>query len=238
MSYTICMKNLNTRQKSFVKHIASGNNATQAAILSGYSKKSARFTASKLLTNGNISQQLDEIFNKAGLSDEQLVDRLKTTIDAGVGKKATNGDALKGLRMIFELKNKFPSPQLKAELTQEDEHMVKLQHMSNEELIAHMEQTALKTKEVLERMKQRRFKAQNGDDNKQSVIPPVKLTQVESISDVMPVITEPASEDTNIRRAVGIPVEVRIIKQPVLRPNTESESSEDKHFQQKVSYPA
>ena len=102
-------KDLTTRQKSFVKHIASGNNATKSAELAGYSKKSARFKASKLLTNDNILQQLEELFAKAGLSDEQLIDRLKTSIDAGLGQKANNSDAIKGLKMAFELKNRFPS---------------------------------------------------------------------------------------------------------------------------------
>ena|SRR3989344_6013430 len=240
MSYTICMKkNLNTRQNSFVKHIASGKNATQSAILAGYSKRSARFTASKLLTNANILQQLEQIFDKAGLSDEQLVDRLKTAIDAGIGQKATNGDALKGLRMIFELKNKFPSPQFKTEISQQDEIQMKLEHMSNEELIAYIEETALKTQEVLERMKQRRLERQNGDDNKQSAIPPVKLTPTEPISDyVVPVTIAPTSDNVSVRRAVGISVEAKLIKQPPIKLNTESELSEDEHYHQKINYPA
>lgn len=54
--YTICVKKkaLTTRQTFFVKHIAAGNDATQATVLAGYSKESTRFTASKLLTNDNI----------------------------------------------------------------------------------------------------------------------------------------------------------------------------------------
>lgn len=62
-------KDLTTRQKSFVKHIASGNSATKSAELAGYSKKSARLTASKLLTNDNILQQIEDIFDKAGLKE-------------------------------------------------------------------------------------------------------------------------------------------------------------------------
>ena len=232
-------KNLNTRQNSFVKHIASGKNATQAAILSGYSKKSARFTASKLLTNANILQQLEEIFNKAGLSDEQLVDRLKSAIDAGIGQKATNGDALKGLRMIFELKNKFPSPQLKAEITQEDEIHMRLEQMSQEELVVYLEETTTKTLELVDRMKQRRLERKNGDDNKQSISSPIKLTSTEPISDhVAPVIIAPTSDNVSVRRAVGISAEAKPMKQPPLKLNTESESPEDEHYRQKISYPA
>lgn len=187
-------KNLNTRQNSFVKHIASGKNATQSAILAGYSKKSARFTASKLLTNANILQQLEEIFDKAGLSDEQLVERLKTAIDAGIGQKATNGDALKGLRMIFELKNKFPASQLKAEITQEDEIHMKLEQMSQEELADYLEATTTKTLELVERMKQRRI------DEQQRKALQGRTTQ--PVARELPVI-EP--EDL-VPKAVGIPI--------------------------------
>lgn len=153
-------KNLTTRQKSFVKHIASGNNATKSAELAGYSKKSARFTASKLLTNDNILQQLEELFAKAGLSDEQLIDRLKTSIDAGLGQKANNSDAIKGLKMAFELKNRFPSTHFKAEITQEDELHMKFEQMSQEELANYLEETTAKTLELVAKLKKRREDAQ------------------------------------------------------------------------------
>lgn len=238
MSYTIRMKkNLNTRQNSFVKHIASGRNATQSAILAGYSKRSARFTASKLLTNANVLQQLEVIFDKAGLSDEALVDKLKTAIDAGIGQKATNGDALKGLRMIFELKNKFPSPQLKAEVTQEDEIHMKLEQMSRDELAVYLEETTAKTLELVERLKQRRLKRKNEDDNKQSVIPLVKLNPVEPISSQVASSTS-IPEDIGIRRAVGILQVAKPIKQPTYKSNAEAELSEDEHYHPKISYPA
>ena len=181
-------KNLNTRQKSFVKHIASGNNATKAAELAGYSKKSARFTASKLLTNDNILQQLEKIFAQAGLSDEQLVDRLKTAIDAGLGQKANNSDAIKGLKMAFELKNRFPSTQFKAELTQENETHLKLKEMSSEELVTYMEDISSQTQKIVARLKARR----NGDDGKS------KGTNIDT-NEVSSHMTEPS-----FPKAVGI----------------------------------
>src|SRR3989344_5958407 len=146
---------LNARQNTFVKQVAAGNSATRAAVLSGYSKKSARFTASKLLTNSNILQHLEEIFAKAGLSDEQLIDRLKTAIDSGIGKKANNSDAIKGLKMASELKNRFPSTYLKAEVTQEDEQIMRLKGMTDEELADYLEETTQKTMETLNRLKAR-----------------------------------------------------------------------------------
>lgn len=91
---------------------------------------------------------MEELFAQAGLSDEQLIDRLKTSIDAGLGQKANNSDAIKGLKMAFELKNRFPSTHFKAEITQEDEIHMKLGQMSREELAAYLEETTAKTLEL------------------------------------------------------------------------------------------
>ncbi len=148
---------LNARQNTFVKQVAAGNSATRAAVLSGYSKKSARFTASKLLTNSNILQHLEELFSKAGLSDDQLIYRLKTAIDSGIGKRANNSDAIKGLKMAFELKNRFPSTLLKTEVTQEDEVKMSLQNMSEAELMNYLEEISIKTQHYVESIRQRRI---------------------------------------------------------------------------------
>jgi hypothetical protein len=96
------------------------------------------------------------LFAQVGLSDEQLIDRLKTSIDSGLGQKANNSDAIKGLKMTFELKNRFPSTHFKAELTQEDEIHMKLSQMSNEELMAHLEEVSAKTQELVAKLKKRR----------------------------------------------------------------------------------
>src|SRR3989344_9584803 len=113
------MKNgLTSRQNSFVKHVTAGNNATKSAILAGYSKRSSRFTASKLLTNHNILQRIEEVFEEAGLSDQALVSKLKVSINAGITKKANNSDSIKGLKLAFELKGKLDK-QIQIEATQE-----------------------------------------------------------------------------------------------------------------------
>lgn len=49
-------------------------NATQAAIRAGYSKKTARFQASALLTNPNIeADSRPKLMNEAGMSDKLSV---------------------------------------------------------------------------------------------------------------------------------------------------------------------
>jgi phage terminase small subunit len=151
---------LTPRQELFAKQITAGNSATKAAVLAGYSKKSARFTASKLLTNTNILQRIEEIFDKAGLSDEALVQRLKTAIDAGLGTKANNSDAIKGLKMAFELKSRFPQARVKIEARQ-DEHILKLEGMSDDELINELERYTTKTQEYLVKMKKIKLEEDN-----------------------------------------------------------------------------
>jgi hypothetical protein len=228
------MKNgLTSRQNTFAKHVASGNSATQSAILAGYSKKSARFTASKLLTNTNILQRIEEIFDQAGLSDEALVDRLKTAIDAGIGQKANNSDALKGLKLAFGLKGRLDN-KIEIEATQESEIHMKLSAMSEEELADYLDQMNHKTQELVARMKERREKKINGDDTKVAfVAEKVAIEPEPEQSTDMPL------QNVQVMKAVGIPTESKPAKQPVIKSNgDDKEANEDSRYQPRVSYPA
>ena len=53
--------NLNEKQKKFVREWIKDYNATQAAIRAGYSPKTARTSASRLLTNENILKYREKI---------------------------------------------------------------------------------------------------------------------------------------------------------------------------------
>lgn len=60
------MKALTAKERAFVSHYhgkASGNGA-KAAELAGYAKKSARITASQLLTKPNIRKALEDLADK------------------------------------------------------------------------------------------------------------------------------------------------------------------------------
>ena len=233
------MKNgLTSRQNSFVKHVTAGNNATKSAILAGYSKRSARFTASKLLTNHNILQRIEEIFDQAGLSDNALVARLKTAIDAGIGQKANNSDAIKGLKLAFELKGRLDK-QIQIEATQEDEIHMKLSAMSNDELADYLDSVNQKTQEVVARLKERRVIKKNGDDGKLPTALPVKDSPSEpEVIEPASVVTIPQPQDTQIKRAVGIRAETRQIKQPALKSDNYKKDPEDEPYRQKIVYPA
>lgn len=51
---------MNEKQRRFADEYIISGNATQAAINVGYSQKSARVTAAKMLTNANISKYIKE----------------------------------------------------------------------------------------------------------------------------------------------------------------------------------
>ena len=72
---------LTVKQKKFVKAIASGTSATEAAIKAGYSKRSAKVTASRTLTRANVraalDKEIDSAAKKAGVSPEWVYKSLK-----------------------------------------------------------------------------------------------------------------------------------------------------------------
>jgi len=64
---------MNSKQEAFVNEYVKDHNGAQAAIRAGYSKHTARITASKLLTIPNISDAIkDRIKDKVMESDEVL----------------------------------------------------------------------------------------------------------------------------------------------------------------------
>lgn len=60
------------KQKRFADEYLIDCNATQAAIRAGYSEKTARVTAAKMLTNANIRTYIDEQLAK--MHDENIAD--------------------------------------------------------------------------------------------------------------------------------------------------------------------
>lgn len=72
---------LTVKQKKFVKAIASGKSGLQAAITAGYSKRSAKVTASRTLTRANVQvaleKEIDSAAKKAGVSPEWVYKSLK-----------------------------------------------------------------------------------------------------------------------------------------------------------------
>lgn len=63
---------MNAKQKRFCDEYLIDCNATQAAIRAGYSKKTAKVTGAKLLTNANLKNYIDEQLEK--ISSKKIAD--------------------------------------------------------------------------------------------------------------------------------------------------------------------
>ncbi len=71
---------LNPKQKAFAKHYAASKNATEAAKLAGYSKKTAGSQGHDLLKNPEIKKainaDLSKLAKKADITGERVVKRI------------------------------------------------------------------------------------------------------------------------------------------------------------------
>lgn len=74
------MAELNERQKRFVDEYMIDPNATQAAIRAGYSAKTAAETASRLLTNVKVSEEIERrrkaLAVRSGVTPERVLQEL------------------------------------------------------------------------------------------------------------------------------------------------------------------
>ncbi len=73
----------NSRHERFCREYLTDLNGTRAAIAAGYAKKSAKVTASRLLTNANVQALLAELTkkhaDKLDLSAEKVLSELSST---------------------------------------------------------------------------------------------------------------------------------------------------------------
>ena len=89
-------KNLTQRQIRFVQDFMKSNNVTQAAIRSGYSKKTASVQGSRLLTNVKVAEYVDAINERLEsdkIADIQEVMEYLTSVMRGDAKDQFDLDA-------------------------------------------------------------------------------------------------------------------------------------------------
>lgn len=92
---------LTDQQERFCQeYAANGGNATQAYISAGYSPNGAEQSASRLLTNANVNQCIQELrqtaAEKLGITQEYLLKNLKDAID---DEGASLKDRLRAIEM-------------------------------------------------------------------------------------------------------------------------------------------
>ena len=76
------MRKLSLRQEKFIfEYLSNGLNATNAAMVAGYSSKSAEVTASRLLRNAMVKQKISEFGNNlaesSGITVLRVIDELR-----------------------------------------------------------------------------------------------------------------------------------------------------------------
>ena len=89
-------KNLTQRQIRFVQDFMKSDNVTQAAIRSGYSKKTASVQGSRLLTNVKVAEYVDAINERLEsdkIADIQEVMEYLTSVMRGEAKDQFDLDA-------------------------------------------------------------------------------------------------------------------------------------------------
>jgi len=143
------------KQKYFVKkYIQNGGNGTKAAMDSYNTKNynTAHAIASENLHKPTIQREIGFALESAGLSDEHISGLLRDATTAGLGKKATNSDSLRGLDMVFKLKGAYPQQIKKSAHLRID--MKQNVNKSYTELIEEAERLTKNTQELLSDLKQ------------------------------------------------------------------------------------
>ena len=100
------------KQKMFVqKYVENGFNGVKAAQDSyNADYDSAKVIASRNLDKPAVIQELDQLLTSLNLStDSWIADKLKQSIESGIGIKATNKDAITALNMLLKVNNSYPS---------------------------------------------------------------------------------------------------------------------------------
>ena len=104
---------LTLKQREFVKeYIKSAGNGTQAALASYDTDDSntAHAIASENLRKPTIKRAIELALERVGLTDDYVSELLREATVSGIGQKATNSDALRGIEMMLKLKGAFPTP--------------------------------------------------------------------------------------------------------------------------------
>lgn len=143
------MPKLTLKQRQFVKnYVENGGNAVQAA-LAVYNTKSYN-TANQIalanLQSPTLQNEIERLLAIEGLTLSEISNKLRYSIDSGLGKHAKNADSLKGIEMALKLMNAFPSTKLVEDKTSLVEAY---EYMSEEELIEELKRSEKTTEDLL-----------------------------------------------------------------------------------------
>jgi phage terminase small subunit len=131
---------LTARQQRFVEEYALDRNAARAARKAGYSERSAKVTACRLLTNANLQAALEakeaELAARMDLSRERVIGELMGTVEAAKSQGQA-GTVIRGWVEVAKIAGLYAPERLKVELDSESERLrAKFEGMTDEELLA------------------------------------------------------------------------------------------------------
>lgn len=117
----------------FLKH---DNNATEAylSIRPDVKRQVAMNQGSKLIRDTLVKVELNAALEKNNVTPDYIIQGYKTALESGLGKKATNSDAIKALQELAKL----------SQLDQKDEiealQRADLESLSHKELLSQLDQ--------------------------------------------------------------------------------------------------
>ena len=121
------MSKLTSRQKAFCREFMIDGNATKAAERAGYSPKTAKFQASRLLTFVNVQETLFKLQEEARKSAEISRDEVLKELAAILRAKVTDYLNFDGKAIRFKDLATLPEAQIKAiEGIKETRHGIEL----------------------------------------------------------------------------------------------------------------
>lgn len=103
---------LTIKQKMFAHKYVEKRNGTQAAleVYNSKSRRNAKLISTRLMKKPLIQAEIKSILDQVGLTAEHSGKYLKDAIVQGLESgKATVGDSLRGLDMVFKLSNAYPA---------------------------------------------------------------------------------------------------------------------------------
>ena len=145
------MRNKLTRKQTiFVREVIKGSNATQAA-LAAYDTdnvNSAKVIGSKLLTNANIQEVINDSLNSEGLSPSVLAKNIGNLANS-TPQKVSGETVLKANVELLKLHGAYPNNKTTIQRDYMAESMARFDKMSVKELEEELENIRAETAEIL-----------------------------------------------------------------------------------------
>ena len=141
---------LTTKQTIFVREIIKGNNATQAALEAYQTNNvnSAKVIGSRLLTNVNVQELINESLRSEGLSPSVLAKNIGNLANS-VPQKVSGETVLKANVELLKIQGAYPNNKVTIQRDFMAERRARWESMSLEDMKKELEELKTKNAELL-----------------------------------------------------------------------------------------